>query len=74
VGVVRSRVGHRVKAVRGHGGPVTGAAVAFRLLPLPGRLPVGWLGHGGLIEELKKVFYFFQIFSKFQTNLNSNQI
>jgi hypothetical protein len=53
---------------------VTGAAVAFRLLPLPGRLLVGWLGHGGLIEELKKAFYFFQIFSKFQTNLNSNQI
>jgi hypothetical protein len=30
-----------------HGGPATGAAAAFELLPLLGRLPVGWLGHGG---------------------------
>jgi hypothetical protein len=30
-----------------HGGPTTGAAAAFKLLPLLSRLPVGWLGHGG---------------------------
>jgi hypothetical protein len=30
-----------------HGCPVTSAAVAFEQLPLPDRLPVGCLGHGG---------------------------
>jgi hypothetical protein len=30
-----------------HGGPVTSAAAAFELLPLLGRIPVGWLGRGG---------------------------
>jgi hypothetical protein len=30
-----------------HGGPATGAVVAFELLPLLNRLPVQRLGHGG---------------------------
>jgi hypothetical protein len=30
-----------------HGGPATGAAAAFELLPLLGQILLGWLGLGG---------------------------